>query len=109
MYFKYLIFTVTGAWKEPVPGWTVSKNSLQGFLMGAGKGVIRRLPIAKELIYDYIPVDLVVNNLITAAYAVNCNRYCKNFLFMSFKYYIYNSFLLQSKRIESVPLYVEYA
>ncbi|KOX67582.1 hypothetical protein WN51_09018 [Melipona quadrifasciata] len=82
MYIKYksifeyrtnLIFAVTGAWKEPVPGWTVSKNSLQGFLMGAGKGVIRRLPVAKELIYDYIPVDLVVNNLITAAYAVNCN------------------------------------
>ncbi|CAD1470270.1 unnamed protein product [Heterotrigona itama] len=62
---------ITGAWKEPVPGWTVSKNTLQGFLMGAGKGVIRRLPVAKELIYDYIPVDLVVNNLITAAYAVN--------------------------------------
>lgn len=80
------MFAVTGAWKEPVPGWTVSKNTLQGFLMGAGKGVIRRLPVAKELIYDYIPVDLVVNNLVTAAYAVNHDRYGKNFLFMSFKY-----------------------
>ncbi|OAD57820.1 hypothetical protein WN48_01515 [Eufriesea mexicana] len=66
---------VTAAWKEPVPGWTTSKNGPQGFLMGASKGVIRRLPIAKNLIYDYIPVDIVVNNLIVAAYAVDQDRY----------------------------------
>lgn len=38
--------------------------------MGASKGVVRRLPVAKNLVYDYIPVDIVVNNLIVAAYAV---------------------------------------
>ncbi|XP_015432138.1 PREDICTED: putative fatty acyl-CoA reductase CG8306 [Dufourea novaeangliae] len=62
---------ITGAWKEPLPGWTVSKNGPHGFLMGASKGVIRRLPIEKNLISDYIPVDIVVNCLITAAYVVN--------------------------------------
>ncbi|KAF7404779.1 hypothetical protein HZH66_003685 [Vespula vulgaris] len=62
---------IVGAWKEPVPGWTVSKNGPTGFLMGASKGIVRRLPIAKSLVYDYIPVDIVVNTLITAAYAVN--------------------------------------
>lgn len=62
---------ITGAWKEPSPGWTISKNGPQGFIMGAGKGVVRRLPIAKTLTYDYIPVDIVVNALIVAAYAVN--------------------------------------
>lgn len=62
---------ILAAWKEPVPGWTISKNGPQGFLVGAGKGVVRRLPIAKDLIYDYIPVDIVVNNLIVAAYAVH--------------------------------------
>ncbi|CAG9770049.1 unnamed protein product [Ceutorhynchus assimilis] len=59
---------IVGAWKEPIPGWTISKNGPQGFLMGASKGVIRRLPVAKELIYDYIPVDIVVNNLLAAGY-----------------------------------------
>lgn len=59
---------IIGSWKEPVPGWTISKNGPQGFLMGASKGVIRRLPIGKELIYDYIPVDIVVNQLIVAAF-----------------------------------------
>lgn len=62
---------ITGSWKEPIPGWTISKNGPQGFLMGASKGVVRRLPVGKNLVYDYIPVDIVVNNIITAAYAVD--------------------------------------
>ncbi|XP_060533363.1 putative fatty acyl-CoA reductase CG8306 [Cylas formicarius] len=59
---------IIGAWKEPQKGWTVSKNGPQGFLMGASKGVIRRLPVAKELVYDYIPVDIVVNALLAAGF-----------------------------------------
>ncbi|GAB0091485.1 Fatty acyl-CoA reductase [Sergentomyia squamirostris] len=58
---------ITAAWKEPVPGWTISKNGPQGFLMGASKGVIRRLPVGLDLIYDYIPVDIVVNQIIVVA------------------------------------------
>ncbi|XP_044737819.1 putative fatty acyl-CoA reductase CG8306 [Chrysoperla carnea] len=61
---------ITAAWKEPVPGWTISKNGPQGFLMGASKGIIRRLPVGTDLVYDYIPVDVVVNELIVAAYHV---------------------------------------
>lgn len=56
------------AWKEPKPGWTISKNGPQGFIMGASKGVVRRLPVGKELVYDYIPVDTVVNGLIVAGW-----------------------------------------
>lgn len=62
---------ITGAWKEPIPGWTISKNGPQGFILGASKGVVRRLPVAKNLIYDYIPVDTVVNSLIVAGYNVD--------------------------------------
>lgn len=75
LYILNVLFKVIGSWKEPIPGWTISKNGPQGFLMGASKGVVRRLPVAKELIYDYIPVDIVVNNIIIAAYAVNQDRY----------------------------------
>ncbi|RZC35086.1 fatty acyl-CoA reductase -like [Asbolus verrucosus] len=60
---------IVGAWKEPVPGWTISKNGPQGFLMGAAKGVIRRLPVGKHLVYDYIPVDMVINNLLAAGFS----------------------------------------
>ncbi|XP_026322622.1 putative fatty acyl-CoA reductase CG8306 [Hyposmocoma kahamanoa] len=59
---------IVAAWKEPVPGWTCSKVGPQGFLMGASKGVVRRLPIAKEIIADYIPVDIVINELLVAGW-----------------------------------------
>nr|XP_022920420.1 putative fatty acyl-CoA reductase CG8306 [Onthophagus taurus]XP_022920421.1 putative fatty acyl-CoA reductase CG8306 [Onthophagus taurus] len=65
---------IVGAWKEPIPGWTISKNGPQGFIMGASKGVVRRLPVGKDLIYDYIPVDVVVNELIVAGYFAGENK-----------------------------------
>lgn len=42
--------------------------------MGASKGVIRRLPIGLGLIYDYIPVDIVVNQILVTGYHINANR-----------------------------------
>lgn len=74
MVVNFIVFSVTGAWKEPVPGWTISKNGPQGFLMGAAKGVIRRLPVGTELIYDYIPVDMVVNQILVTAFHIQQNR-----------------------------------
>ncbi|XP_050685690.1 putative fatty acyl-CoA reductase CG8306 [Leptidea sinapis] len=59
---------IVASWKEPVPGWTCSKVGPQGFLMGAAKGVVRRLPLAAENIADYIPVDVVVNHLLVAGW-----------------------------------------
>lgn len=59
---------IVAAWKEPAPGWTISKNGPQGFIMGASKGVVRRLPVNKDLVYDYIPVDIVINELILAGW-----------------------------------------
>lgn len=68
-YKLYVFFVlVIGAWKEPVPGWTISKNGPQGFFMGAAKGVVRRVPISSNIVYDYIPVDVVVNNILAATY-----------------------------------------
>ncbi|XP_060844912.1 putative fatty acyl-CoA reductase CG8306 [Rhopalosiphum padi] len=59
---------IVAAWKEPVEGWTISKNGPQGFIMGALKGVVRRLPVSQSLIYDYIPVDVVINTIIAATW-----------------------------------------
>lgn len=70
-----LFYTVLGSWKEPVPGWTASKNGPQGFLMGAANGVIRRLPINVDLVYDYIPVDIVVNYMIVTLWNASINWY----------------------------------
>lgn len=38
-------------------------------------GVVRRLPVAKSLVYDYIPVDKVVNTMILGAIYVSSNRW----------------------------------
>lgn len=65
-----IIVLNSASWNEPVKGWTISKNGPQGFLMGASKGVIRRLPVDPKLVYDYIPVDMVVNQVIATAYHV---------------------------------------
>lgn len=43
--------------------------------MGAAKGVIRRLPVGRELVYDYIPVDIVVNQLIVAGYHAGMHNF----------------------------------
>ncbi|XP_053660299.1 putative fatty acyl-CoA reductase CG8306 [Anopheles marshallii] len=66
---------ITGAWKEPTPGWTISKNGPQGFLMGASKGVIRRLPVGVDLVYDYIPVDAVVNQTLVLGWYMGTNSF----------------------------------
>lgn len=42
--------------------------------MGASKGVIRRLPIGAGLIYDYIPIDMVVNQILVVGYHVSKER-----------------------------------
>ncbi|XP_017466419.1 PREDICTED: putative fatty acyl-CoA reductase CG8306 [Rhagoletis zephyria] len=62
---------ITAAWKQPTPGWTISKNGPQGFFMGASRGILRRLPLDPTIIMDYIPVDVVVNAIITTGYYVN--------------------------------------
>lgn len=36
--------------------------------MGAYKGIIRRLPVVTSLVYDYIPVDLVINTIISGTW-----------------------------------------
>lgn len=36
--------------------------------MGASKGVVRRLPVNQSLIYDYIPVDVVINTIIACTW-----------------------------------------
>lgn len=42
--------------------------------MGASKGVIRRLPIGSGLIYDYIPIDVVVNQVLVVGHHIAQKR-----------------------------------
>ncbi|XP_014246768.1 putative fatty acyl-CoA reductase CG5065 isoform X2 [Cimex lectularius] len=65
---------VSGAWKEPLPGWVDNLNGPTGILAGAGKGVLRSMICYGDCIADLIPVDLAINCLIAVAWQTAVKR-----------------------------------
>lgn len=59
---------ITAAMKEPIPGWIDNYNGPTGFLVVNGKGVLRTMHADVNKICDLIPVDIVVNTCISAAW-----------------------------------------
>lgn len=59
---------MTAAWKEPEPGWVDNVSGITGIMMEIGRGTIRSIICEQSLIVDIIPVDIVVNTLIAAAW-----------------------------------------
>lgn len=59
---------VTAALFEPVPGWVDNVSGISGIMMEIGRGTIRSIVCEDTLVVDIIPVDLVVNTLISAAW-----------------------------------------
>lgn len=59
---------VTAALFEPVPGWVDNVSGISGIMMEIGRGTIRSIICEDKLVVDLIPVDLVVNTLISAAW-----------------------------------------
>ncbi|GLG96801.1 Putative fatty acyl-CoA reductase CG5065 [Gryllus bimaculatus] len=64
---------VSPSFKEPLPGWVDSLNGPIGLTVGAGKGVIRSMLCGTDYFAEVIPVDIVTNFMIVAAWdrAVN--------------------------------------
>ena len=58
---------IVAAWKEPSPGWAIPKNGPQEIMKGITKGIVRRLPVSMNSITDYIPIDIVVNQILVTA------------------------------------------
>nr|CAH7741189.1 unnamed protein product [Callosobruchus chinensis] len=59
---------VVAAYKEPIPGWVDNINGPTGILIGAGKGVIRTMHCNTKLVADIVPVDMVINSILLAAW-----------------------------------------
>ncbi|XP_069702736.1 putative fatty acyl-CoA reductase CG5065 [Periplaneta americana] len=59
---------VTAAWQEPIPGWVDNLNGPTGLLASAGKGILRTILCYRNLVADFVPVDNVINLLITVAW-----------------------------------------
>lgn len=61
---------VTPTLNEPLPGWTNNYYGPTGYLVVCGKGVLRSMIVHKDKICDIVPVDIVANTAITAAYYI---------------------------------------
>ncbi|KAK6633920.1 hypothetical protein RUM44_004527 [Polyplax serrata] len=59
---------VTGAWKEPVPGWVDNVSGISGIMVEISRGTLRSIICDEKCVMDVIPVDIVVNTLIAAAW-----------------------------------------
>ncbi|KAI4454750.1 male sterility protein 2-related [Holotrichia oblita] len=65
---------VTAAWKEPFPGWVDNISGITGIMMEIGRGSIKSIICKESMIMDLIPVDIVANMLVTAAWHTTAYR-----------------------------------
>lgn len=59
---------ITAAWKEPYPGWVDNISGITGILMECARGTIKTIICDGKCKMDLVPVDIVVNTLITSAW-----------------------------------------
>ncbi|GFT08982.1 putative fatty acyl-CoA reductase CG5065 [Trichonephila clavipes] len=65
---------VTAAWKEPFPGWVDNFNGPTGLIVATSKGILRSMHCKSSNIADLIPVDVVINLVITVAWYTASHR-----------------------------------
>lgn len=63
-----ILETVTGAWKEPHPGWIRGLMGATGFCVEGGCGMLKTVSVNGKHTFEIIPVDIVVNTIITSAW-----------------------------------------
>lgn len=59
---------ITGSLAEPYPGWVDNTQAITGIIMEIGRGTIKSIEGDRDLVCDIIPVDIVANTLIGAAW-----------------------------------------
>ncbi|KAL0629291.1 Fatty acyl-CoA reductase 1 [Plecturocebus cupreus] len=65
---------VGASWKEPFPGWIDNFNGPSGLFIAAGKGILRTMRASNSALADLVPVDVVVNMSLAAAWYSGVNR-----------------------------------
>ncbi|XP_036905919.1 fatty acyl-CoA reductase 1 isoform X2 [Sturnira hondurensis] len=68
---------VGASWKEPFPGWIDNFNGPSGLFIAAGKGILRTMRASNSALADLVPVDVVVNTSLAAAWYSGVNRYMR--------------------------------
>jgi len=68
---------IVPAYKEPFPGWCTNVYGPTAFFIAYGKGFLRSVIADRNVVADLIPVDLVVNGVLAAAYKTASDNYAK--------------------------------
>jgi len=61
-------------WKDPIPGWIDNANGPTKVPLGASLGMVRSSNIDRNRVADMVPVDMVVNAIIAAAWETSFRR-----------------------------------
>ena len=65
---------VSAAWRAPFPGWIDSAAALAGCLLYSGLGVVRAWKADPAVRLDVVPVDIVADEILAAAFAAPASR-----------------------------------
>ncbi|XP_072290870.1 fatty acyl-CoA reductase 1 isoform X2 [Eucyclogobius newberryi] len=66
---------VGASWKEPFPGWIDNFNGPSGIFIAAGKGILRTMRASNNAVADLVPVDVVINTTLSAAWLSGSQRH----------------------------------
>lgn len=65
---------VTASWREPLQGWVDNINGPTGLILASGKGILRTMLFKSKACADLIPVDTVINLMISVAWYTATKR-----------------------------------
>ncbi|XP_033221450.1 putative fatty acyl-CoA reductase CG5065 [Belonocnema kinseyi] len=65
---------VLSSFREPVAGWVDNWNGPTGIIAAAGKGFFRTMLCHQDKVADLVPVDIVINLMICAAWRTATHR-----------------------------------
>ncbi|XP_069037557.1 fatty acyl-CoA reductase 1 isoform X3 [Lepisosteus oculatus] len=68
---------VGASWMEPFPGWIDNFNGPSGIFIAAGKGILRTMRASNSAVADLVPVDVVINTTLAAAWYSGVHRYTR--------------------------------
>ncbi|XP_010881839.1 fatty acyl-CoA reductase 1 isoform X1 [Esox lucius] len=68
---------VGASWKEPFPGWIDNFNGPSGIFIAAGKGILRTMRASNNAVADLVPVDVVINTTLAAAWHSGSQRHTR--------------------------------
>lgn len=66
--------TIGAAWKDPFPGWVEKSSRPCDLFIAAGRGYLRSMKGEGHAVLDIVPIDIVINLLITAAWQAGVTK-----------------------------------